>query len=529
MPDKNVERLASLFEGFAGAHGTHGTPTREPGGLKWAIKTTAKTLREPVTIKLWEQHVAGKRPLGVIPIREDNSCSWGSIDFDEYDEDLLKIIVRAEAAKMPLVPCRSKSGGLHLFLFLTEPTAAGRVQAVLRDMAASLGLSGSEIFPKQAKILAERSDLGNWMVMPYYGGDFDGKLKAQHGLKKTGAEMLLSEFVKLAESRRVGIETLEELTEKRRASGNGAAAPRGKKSRGGAKGDFSDGPPCLQHLAASGVQSDGRKRTLFMQALYFKRGFPDNWKEKIEQSNQKFTPPLPSSEVNSIINSLSKKDYEYTCKEEPMRSHCNSSLCRMRKFGVGQAGDFPVISSLRKLRAQPPVWFLEIEGETLELSTDDLQNYMRFHKIAMDRVNQCYRMMRNDAWLSLVSEAMANLIELDAPADIGEDAEFQEHLEEFLTNRARGTRREDLYLDRPWEDVEEGKHYFTLRALKKFLASEGIKDVSRNKLSSLVKKLGGEPKFINPHGKGLNTWRIPSSKVTAIGELPPPKMEGDKI
>src|ERR1019366_8696331 len=110
-----AEALMLLFAGFAGAHGTHGTPTQEPDSLKWAIKTTARTLRQPVTVDLWLSHLTGERPLGVIPIREDSTSSWGSIDIDDYDKVLLVLVGRIQREKIPLVACRSKSGGLHLF------------------------------------------------------------------------------------------------------------------------------------------------------------------------------------------------------------------------------------------------------------------------------------------------------------------------------------------------------------------------------------------------------------------------------
>jgi hypothetical protein len=127
----------ALFSGHEDAHGTHGEP--EQKGLKWEIKSTAKTLREPVTTELWRKHLAGERPLGVIPIRWDSTCSWGSIDVDDYTNDLLGLISRVAQEKLPLVPCRSKSRGLHLFLFTTAPVAADVMQSALRNMAASLG------------------------------------------------------------------------------------------------------------------------------------------------------------------------------------------------------------------------------------------------------------------------------------------------------------------------------------------------------------------------------------------------------
>ena len=88
----DVARLATLFAGNTKAHGTHGVPKKE--GLKWRITGTAQTILRPVTEALWRQHVAGTHPLGVIPIKNDDSCSWGSIDYDVYDVDLLAVVQR---------------------------------------------------------------------------------------------------------------------------------------------------------------------------------------------------------------------------------------------------------------------------------------------------------------------------------------------------------------------------------------------------------------------------------------------------
>src|SRR6187549_134537 len=117
---KIAQRIMDLFEGSETHHGTHGAPELDENGVKWNIKTTARTLRGPATLELWQEHLSGKTPLGVIPIRNDSTCRWGSVDIDEYDVDAVEVVGKVEAAKLPLVPCRSKSGGLHLFMFAQE-------------------------------------------------------------------------------------------------------------------------------------------------------------------------------------------------------------------------------------------------------------------------------------------------------------------------------------------------------------------------------------------------------------------------
>lgn len=521
----------ALFAGFSGAHGTHGEPVQD--GLKWAIKTTARTVREPVTKALWERHLAGEISLGVIPIREDGTCLWGSIDVDQYGEDFLKLIDRVERGKFPLVPCRSKSGGLHLFLFLEAPEPAGSVQSALRDMAAKLGLAGCEIFPKQTVVLADRGDLGNWIAMSY-GPTYGGKLKDQAGLKKTGAEMLIDEFLAVAEASRTTIDALADLRKaaRPRVTGNvGEAAE--------ARVPFGDGPPCLQHLVERKMLGDGRKRAIFHMGIYYKRSNPDNWERSLEQANQDhMTPPLPSTEVSGVIKSLNKKDYQYLCREEPMVSHCDALTCRSRRYGVGEGSALPAIAGLAKLDTDPPIWFADVEDKRIEATTQQLQNYTMFHMLCMERLNRCYTAVKQADWLALVGNAMANLTLIEAPPEVGVGGRFLELLEDFLTNRAAAERRDDILSGRPWLD-EEGtavsalptvpRYFFRLRDLQAHVVREGERSMGRNWMAQRLKTLGGADHLFNIKGKACGCWWVPASCVSPAPKLDLPKGRTEAI
>lgn len=511
-------RIMALFEGRAGVSGTHGTPVRKPGTQKWEIKSTAQSLREPVTEALWQKHLDGVRPLGVVPVREDNTCLWGSIDVDDYDRDLIKIIQAVEQQKFPLVPCRSKSGGLHLFMFLSEPVPAGAIQAVLRDLAARLGLAGCEIFPKQSMVLAERGDVGNWMVMPYFGHTYEGKIKEQVGLKRTGAEMLVEEFLSSAEAARITADGMDN-------AGSRARPGKTKKNGTGPSGsDFADGPPCLQHLASMGVPPGGQNNALFHMGVYYQKAHPEDWRDHLERANRELLRPPGSAEgLTSVIKSLSAKEYQYTCKNEPMAGHCNSVLCRTRKFGVGDGGNFPIISGLSKLDTTPPIWFVDVEGQRVEASTEQLQNYMLFHRLCMDRLNTCYRMMKPVDWLSSVAQAMESVTLIEAPPDVGVSGHFRELMEEFLVNRASGQNKEDLFTGRPWKDEENDCHRFRLRDLQDFLVRQNMKDLKRGQITQMIRDMGGEDAFLNIKGRGCQHWRLPSTAVESMPEVPPPR------
>ncbi len=212
-----VERFAALLVGHGNASGTHGIPTWDEDKGKWAIKSTARTLKEGATLAYYAQHLAGTRPLGIVLTRADLTCSWGCGDIDDYDLDTLALVAKIEQLRYPLIPVRSKSGGIHLFLFLREPEPAAAVQARLRDMMASLGHAGAEVFPKQVQLVHER-DKGNWIVIPYFGGDFGGKLKMQAGLKRAGGEMTLGEFLRAAEAARTATAEIKVKAPRARSS-----------------------------------------------------------------------------------------------------------------------------------------------------------------------------------------------------------------------------------------------------------------------------------------------------------------------
>lgn len=508
-----------LFQGFRGAHGTHGAVTRKADGPKLEIKKSASTVRRPVTEELWQQHIDGKYPLGIITINEEEQCWWGGIDVDRYDINHAEIVQQIEKAKLPMVLIRSKSGGAHILMFLSAPVSAGAMMAVLRDIAASLGFGDCEIYPKQAQVLASKGDLGNWLNMPYLGGDKSDRV----AIKKTGASMTLDEFLSHAERLRLSPEEFEKLGSRRKTP-----APRKGSTRG--QGEFGDGPPCLEHITGKGFPEGTRNIGLFNIGVACRKKYGDDWKEKLEEFNRRFlSPPLPADEVLSIVRSLDKKEYNYTCDQNPLASHCNLGMCRTRKFGVGDAGDYPNISSLSVLDTQPALWFLDVEDQRIELTTEQLQSYRSFHMACMERLHKCYRSLKQDTWLAMLAAAMSNATVIEAPPDVGLHGQFLELLEEFLTNRQRGERQEDILGGRPWEDEARGRHYFRLSDFMKHVQREGIRDWKRNWVTQRIHDLGGDREFFNIKGKGVNVWWVPSSAVSGVPEIEPPHVRKDPI
>lgn len=503
-----AERMMRLFEGFSGAHGTHGAMKQNAGkGGKQEIKGSARTVRDPVTIELWEKHLSGETPLGIIPIREDAHCMWGCIDVDDYGLDLGAIVLDIKRRKLPLVLCKTKSGGAHIFLFMKTAVPAEEIRAHLRQISASMGWGDSEIFPKQNQILAERGDLGNWLNMPYLGGDSTER----YAVKETGQGMTVREFLAYAEARRSTLDAIDGV-------------------QGSSDETLDDGPPCLQHLTNVGFPEGTRNNGLFNLGIFCKKKFGERWKDMLDQYNRMYMkPPLSAEEVSETIKNLDRKDYQYRCKDQPIVSFCNSTLCKTRRFGIGGAGKYPTIGGMAKLDAgENTLWFLDIEDQRVELTTAQLQNYREFQKVCMETVTVMFLPMKAETWASMVGEAMANAVIIEPSPDVTVIGQFKELLEQFVMNQHRGQSQADLFLGKPWQDEVTGRHYFRLQDLMAYLERNNFQIWGRNKVGARIEdpSIGGGTQFFNVQGKGVNTYWVPDMfQATPRAPLPPSRSD----
>lgn len=513
MSTDYAARMMTLFEGYADAYGTHGATQRSDAkGGKLEIKGTASTIRSPVTLTLWEDHLAGIRALGIIPIRSNNTCLWGVIDVDDYQLEHTDIAERVERADLPLVTCRSKSGGAHLFLFVSDPVDASDMMAKLRDLSSLLGFGTAEVFPKQKTVMLERGDLGSWLNMPYFRHEETDR----YAVRTSGNIMTLPEFLDVAFRSRITPEQLAVLGSKKRKKLDDSS--------------LDEGPPCLQHLAAMTVTEGlGRNKTLFNMGTLAKKKFGHRWQEVLEDWNRLYmTPPVGTTEMAEVIRSLGRKEYNYTCRDHPLSTYCNAALCRTRKFGVGGEDDYPAITNLSVLDTDPPIWFVDVDDVRMELSTDELQNYKLFHKMCMERLHVCYKNMKGDAWLRVVGEAMKNCTTVAAPLEVSNSGHFAELLEEFVLDKHQAQHKEEILLGKPWLDPDEGRHYFRLKDLLDYFDKAGLRSYPRNKAVTNIRRMKGDSRFFNLKGKGLNVFWVPAVFVP-IPRLELPQIEGDHV
>ena len=412
-----IKRFRKLFSGNDRSFGQFYPSTKESVGGEMKTKEGSATDDD------FKNHLEGKIGIGIVPVTDEGKSVFGVIDIDAHKDDesidLIKLEERVRVYDLPLVICRSKSGGAHCYIFTMRPLKSALIRKSLSKWATLLGYNGSEIFPKQSELPAESdgSDrmLGNWINLPMFGalsGDTD-----RYAIIN-GKIADIDKFLDYAESKRC---TAAQITEKMDI-------------------DHADAPPCIQRMIAEGIEPGYRNQGMYNIAVYLKQAKPMTWMDEARALNQHvFKLPLSSEEVTKTLKSIARKDYRYKCQEEPCRSKCRSEICITRKFGITpreqaelSGAVMPKFANLRKVDTQPPLWLLDVDSQTVQLSTEDLLNYKTVRKKIVESLMVIPPPIQVPVWEGIIRGLIKEAEVLEAPEDASSLGQLHNKLNEFL-------------------------------------------------------------------------------------------------
>jgi hypothetical protein len=416
-----MRSISDLFKGRDDVHGYYGLLGSKPTD-RGKRTGEAATRREPVTPELWDLHLSGKQRLGIVPILKNGTCWWFCIDVDHYQETGLheEIAARIKELSLPLVMTRSKSGGAHLWCFLTAPMNAADAIAAANSFKKRLALPDDhvDIFPAQANA----EDVGNWMNMPYFGD-------LCHGTGPDGgADLTLKQFEEYANSMAV-------------APGDIGVASRSTKKTARRKSE-SELPPCIEHVMAEGCVPEGfRDNFITHVAIVFKRAYPDDWTEKVQDFNQEYCdPPLDRAAVRKTVNSVKAKDFGYMC-DKVSAIYCDKTECKTRDYGLkGPDNNDIAVDSMEKIEGEQPIYRLSMYGKKFTIDLDTLFNYQLFRKAVLGATNKFLTNMKNDEWASICQ----GLLDLANYHDAAPDTQMGERVVQNFKRFASGATTESL-------------------------------------------------------------------------------------
>jgi hypothetical protein len=488
-----AKQMLAAFQGSQKGHGR-----TQVGRVGRNGKTEAKSfvIREPLTEEIMQQHIDGTQGIGSIPIKSGNVCMFGALDIDKYDLDHASLSKKIKDLNLPLFHCRSKSGGAHLYLFLKDWEPASMVREILDEMASAMGYSGCEIFPKQDTIREEEGDLGNFINLPYFRADET----MRYCFDRKGKAMSLDDFLKAIDKGRVAMSTLTSLT------------------FGGERKHFTDGPFCLETMAAQGPITEYRNIFMFNVGVYCRNKWPDNWREHHEEYNRMLCePPLPSSEIVQLQKSLDRKDYYYQCEQCPLKDFCNKQICKTRPYGVGnEAPDKPRIGGLTIMLSEPRLYFMDVNGKRVVLAGDQLQHPSLWQRACMEQADMMPPTPKAADWQQMVNGMMSTATKIDVPEELTYSGRFREHLKAFCTSRIKAMSPEELDLGKPW--TEDGLTKFKIEGLMEYLKNRGFTTFTRAQVQDQIKQMNdneecyGHQSIRRDNGKRstIRVWWVPA-------------------
>jgi len=358
--DKTLEEFVELFQGsstYFGASEPLGHKRDRDGKQEFRHWVEPK----PMTKEHWSQHLKGEKYYGSVPIRDDNTCSWGVIDVDRYNIQHKDVISVIRKRKYPLVPFRSKSNGLHLILFIDGVVPAASMRKKLIELASDLGVNDTttDIYPAQDEVDLTPEDWnqkrkGNFVNLPYQKAHMTTRV----AMDDNANSVKIEDLFKFVSNYRL---TPAEF----------------KKLKIFQDDETKDYPPCVVNFMKNKVQKgEGRNDAMFNVAVLGKKINPDpvmyqDWTRKM--MNKVCSEELHPKELENIFKGVENKEYAYKCKTSIARMHCSSSTCLRRKHGIGANEVLPEVGKLLKVNSYPePYWILPIHGKSIRLSTKQL-------------------------------------------------------------------------------------------------------------------------------------------------------------
>ncbi len=209
------EKYIKYFEGYSRAYGVADMSTLKVDQESGKQKPDYRWNDEELTEQVYLNHLSGTQSIGVQPCNENSQARFGVIDVDpknytNFDKKFFIDIV--QDYNLPLIPILSKSGGLHLYLFMSEFVPAVLIRSFLSNLLPLFKLKPDcEIFPKQTTLTKDNEtgqlNKGNFINLPYF------KKSERVAINIDGTSFTFDQFIAVVDSNITTPENLKTITE----------------------------------------------------------------------------------------------------------------------------------------------------------------------------------------------------------------------------------------------------------------------------------------------------------------------------
>ena len=462
------QRFALLFKGKTNTYVRNELPKEKPeAGQK--IKTKITNNEGTVDKDLLLHHLNGDFGVGICPVNAEGKCFFGVLDIDYYKGKIKRVLQFIKDYQLPLLPFRSKSGGLHVYLMLAKPVSAKSMREVLNQIIYYFSLdmlygkAKVEVFPKQEKA----EGFGSSVTLPYFNADNP----YTYLLDLDGNPVPFREAMDYIQHHLTSLEEVKKAFE---------ALP------------YNDAPPCIQRILISeevGGEDTGRNNFIFSFAVYAKKKWGNGFEDYVKEVNEHFEVPLEDAVVEQTCTSVREHEYIYKCKDIPCNSYCDKPVCRKREFGLGKdKGHFTGIDygQLYRYKTAEPyyVWKLRLLGQEVWVDVvfkDEgyLLDQKNFAKMCVRYLNQAPMQVSNNDWYAVLNSILPNIedVEVKQESDTSSLSMLKTTFIRYLSNKQ--ARRDMPYQIRMGLCVRQSsngitKYYFTHIGFAEYMKNQKV-------------------------------------------------------
>ena len=508
-----VDEFIKLFTGLTENFGKADMSKAELDKEKNKIKPPYVWSGEPVTPTHYQQHLDGKISIGIQPCTREGKVSFGCIDVDPSNYKDFKVsalLFLIEQHELPVVPCRSKSGGLHIYLFMKEEISAQTMRDALLTLLLPLQLKRTtELYPKQVELVPdEKGNLaGNFINLPYHNKNET----TRYAVNKNNEPLSLEEFIKTAQNCKLTAADLNNLITKCNEAVLKGGAP-----------EFADGPCCLQRLSKSKL-TDGRDRFMYNYMVFAKKKYKDKWQDKVSAANYSYLiDPWDKAHLDKKIKAWDKDTAGHTCNDEIIGPQCMKHICVKRAFGVVSDATkaFPLISGLQILYYTIPVLRFMVEkpnGTPVQCEATDPTTFTTQRKLLNIIWLQAHFMpepLNPTKYREFLNQVIKNPTVI-RPAEGTEDKDqLYPHLYDFCINGIKATKKSEIRGGLCW--TEGGYHYFLFSS---FFETLPTRWKASSKDTGIILKKYYDAEFGHSYNIGITTIRCVKLKQLHIDQI----------
>ena len=202
-------------------------------------------------------------------------------------------------------------------------------------------------------------------------------------------------------------------------------------------------------------------------------------------------------------------------------------MCKRRKYGIGANVDAVEITGISIVKSEPRVFFADLDGRRLELTSFDLQSQSKFQIACLEQQNFMPPKIKEGDWQILINGLLAEANEIEVPEELTYKGHFNQLLESFCYGRVQAHSAEELLIGKPW--IMNGFVYFKIDSLLEFFRQKGFTQYSKGQIQERIKEINHGDKCNEPRNfkttdgkqKSIRVWWVPEVKE----EVEIPKVE----